>query len=444
MQPFHVLLRSHVAILLLSFGAASAAAQETCDSCSPGLMDVDQCFDECCCSPYCYDCSGISQLTGDWGGCRTSMAESGITFQGDVTQFYQGVARGGREQRFEYAGRGDYLMNFDMGKLANREGLFLKIRAEHRWGETINRDTGALLPANIYGELPDFQEELLITNFHFTQMLSPTFGFFFGKLDTLDGDANAFAGARGKDQFMNIGFVGTPLAFRTVPYSTLGAGFVVLRDLQPIFQFMAINPTSTVSTTGFDELFEEGVTLASEMRLPTNFLDMPGHQLIGGTWGSRSYAALEQDPRIVIPDLNIPIERHDGSWSLYWNFDQYLMTSSENPNVGWGIFGRAGVADEDTNPIESFYSFGFGGTSPIRCREKDSWGVGWYRANSSDTIGPIVSNFLQLQDGQGYELFYNIAVTPFFNLTADLQIIESASGLFDTAIVPGIRGKLVL
>jgi porin len=41
-------------------------------------------------------------------------------------------------------------------------------------------------------------------------------------------------------------------------------------------------------------------------------------------------------------------------------------------------------------------------------------------------------------------MFYNIAVTPFFYLTADLQIIDPGSGRFDTAVVPGIRGKLVL
>ena len=59
-------------------------------------------------------------------------------------------------------------------------------------------------------------------------------------------------------------------------------------------------------------------------------------------------------------------------------------------------------------------------------------------------LGPVATALLQPDDGQGVELFYNIAVTPNFSLTADLQIIEPGIGIFDTAIVPGIRGKLVL
>jgi porin len=243
---------------------------------------------------------------------------------------------------------------------------------------------------------------------------------------------------------MNLAFVSAPVALRTVPYSTLGAGFVILNGVEPLFQFSVLNPTSTVSTTGFNDLFEEGVTLAAELRLPTSFFDLPGHQLFGGTWSSRTYVALDQDPRIIIPGLNVPINEQEGSWSAYWNFDQYLVASSETPGAGWGVFGRAGVADDQTNPIEAFLSFGVGGTSPIRCREKDGWGVGWYLARGSDQLGPAVDALLQLDDGQGVELFYNIAVTPFFNLTADLQIIEPGAGIFDTAIVPGIRGKLVL
>lgn len=432
-----------LAILLFSFAVSTATAQECFDGRAPGLTDLDECFNPCC-SPDCFECSGLTNITGDWGGCRTSMAESGIAFLGDVTQFYQGVSRGGRERGFEYAGRGDYLMNLDFGKLAGREGLFLKVRAEHRWGETINFDTGALLPAAVYAELPAATEELLLTNVLFTQMLSPNLGLFFGKLDSLDGDTNAFAGRRGKDQFMNIGFVGTPLALRAVPYSTLGAGIVVLQEGEPVLNFSVMNPTDTTTSAGFDELFEEGVVLASEMRLPTSFFNRPGHQLVGGIWSSRTFRSLEQDPRLILPQAEIPVNEQDGSWCLYWNFDQYLVTYSEAPAVGWGVFGRAGIADNDTNPIESFFSFGFGGNSPIGCRQKDTWGVGWYRANTSNELGPIVTNLLDLSDGQGYELFYNVAVTPFFNLTLDLQFIESTSGRFDTAIVPGIRGKLVL
>ncbi|NQT11977.1 MAG: carbohydrate porin, partial [Planctomycetes bacterium] len=48
------------------------------------------------------------------------------------------------------------------------------------------------------------------------------------------------------------------------------------------------------------------------------------------------------------------------------------------------------------------------------------------------------------QDVQGVELYYNAAVTPWFHLTADLQIVEPAAVANDTAVVVGIRGKMSL
>ena len=47
------------------------------------------------------------ELTGDWCGKRTCLAENGIAIQSSLTQFYQGVASGGAEQRFRYGAKFD-------------------------------------------------------------------------------------------------------------------------------------------------------------------------------------------------------------------------------------------------------------------------------------------------------------------------------------------------
>jgi porin len=386
-----------------------------------------------CCRP---------KLTGDWHGCRDCYAQQGLTFDADVTQFYFGVTEGGLDRRFDYGGHGDYVLNADLGKLGLHEGLFLKLRAEHRFGESISDDTGAFLPATISPELPvRDSEEVYLTNVLFTQALSESFAVFAGKLDTLDGDLNAFAHGRGKDQFSNLAFVGNPLPLRTVPYSTLGAGFVMLREMEPIFTFTVLNSTDTTRTSGFEELFEEGVTLSAEGRLPTKIWNMPGHQLFGGTWSSRDYVALGQDPRILIG--TVPIQQQSGSWSLYWNFDQYLCVDPCDPKRGWGVFGRAGIADDEANPLAYFLSAGVGGNSMLRSRPADTFGIGYYYLGTSDQIGPILSTLLgPIGDEQGVELFYNIAVTPWFHLTPDLQVLMPAREQVDTAVVVGLRGKV--
>lgn len=384
-----------------------------------------------------------STLTGNWGCLRPHWAEKGITFDADVTQFYYGVTSGGLERVFQYSGHGDYVMNVDAGKLGVQEGLFIKLRAEHRFGEPLATASGAFLPPMLLADLPTLRSEnLILTNVLFTQMLSESFGVFAGKLDTLDGDANAFAHGRGKTQFSNTAFVVNPMMMRTIPYSTLAAGFTILHERQPIFTFTVLNPTDTTTTSGFNELFAEGVAMAAELRLPTQFFGLPGHQLFGGTWNSQEFVRLGQDPRVIYPD--VPIATRDGSWSLYYNFDQYLVVNPANPAQGWGLFGRAGLADEETNPAAYFLSAGIGGNSILRGREADTFGVGWYYIATSRQIGPFIEAAVgPVGDGQGIEMFYNVAVTPWCHVTPDFQIVRPAREEVDTAIIAGVRMNVI-
>lgn len=438
------LIGSIAAVLMLSGDLSAQCIDAACDSVA---CDIDSC-DAVSCDGYltpALDPCDSPYLLGDWGGCRTALAEDGITFDADISNFYFGVVDGGTERTIRYAGHGDYVTNINFGALGIQEGLFLKLRAEHRFGESIGDATGAILPPTVLADLPVADStELLLTNVLFTQALSEQFAVIFGKLDTLDGDMNAFAHGRGKSQFSNVGFVANPIALRTVPYSTLAAGFSILGEgFEPIFTFLALNPTDTASTSGFGELFSEGVTLNAELRLPTEFGGLPGHQLFAGTWSSREYTALDQDPRVLLPQ--IPINRADGSWSLYYNFDQYLSVDPCDKTKGWGVFGRAGIADDATNPISWLLSFGVGGNSPINGRSADTFGVGWYVAGTSGDLSNTLAPFLgPIGNGNVVEMYYNYEVTPWLHVTPDLQIIVPARDEVDTAILLGIRAVIEL
>lgn len=387
----------------------------------------------------------ISTLTSNslfdtCGDARSSVADSGITFNANVAQFYMGVVSGGTDQSGRYSGHGDYVANIDGDKALGMKGMFIKLRAEHRFGESMAGTTGAFFPPNVAADLPVADsDKLYLTNVLFTQMFSETFGVFAGKLDTLDGDQNAFASGRGIRQFSNVAFVATPIGLRTTPYSTLGTGFVILKDLQPIFTFSALNATDTSGTVGINQLFQDGVVLVPELRLPTEFFGLPGHQLFGGTWSSRNYVSLTQDPRIILP--NVPIARQSDSWSLYYNFDQFLYVDQNDPKRGWGLFGRAGIADEKTNPVGWYLSGGVGGNSMIPGRRADTFGAGFYYSGTSSNLAPILSAALGgVGDGYGTELFYNVALTKWFNLTGDAQFVTPARSSVDPSVLLGLRG----
>lgn len=381
-------------------------------------------------------------LGGQWCGVRPVLADSGVTLQTDLTQFYYGVSSGGRDREYRYAGHGDYVALLDGEKLFGAQGFFVKLRAEHRWGESLAGATGALLPPNVLADLPTrASENVYLTNVLLTQALSENVALYGGKLDTLDGDQNAFAGGRGKTQFSNVGFVIDPVALRTVPYSTLGAGAVFLAEGEQVGRVGVLNATDTTRSTGFGKLFDEGAVVIAEGRMPTRALDMPGHQLLGGTWSSRDFVALDDDPRIVLPGT--PINQQSGSWSLYWNFDQYLVTYDDDQSQGWGVFGRAGLADEQANPVGWFVSAGIGGNSPIARREFDTFGAGWFYAGTSSELSPALATaFGPVGDAQAVELYYNVQVAPWIHVTPDFQVVMPAASTVDPSLVTGVRANV--
>ena len=138
-------------------------------------------------------------LTGDWLGMRSVLADSGVTFNADNTSFFFGNATGGSDQQFLGSGHGDYVLNFDGEKLGLADGTYLKIRAEHRYGQSIVNNVNCFISPTLLSDLPVFNsDQLYLTNVLISRMIGDSFEVYAGKMDTLDGDKNAFAqrGAR--------------------------------------------------------------------------------------------------------------------------------------------------------------------------------------------------------------------------------------------------------
>ena len=390
-----------------------------------------------------------SRFTGDWGGERTKLADSGITIDIDAIQSLQGVLDGGLERTWKYGGSVDYELKFDFEKMGLWPGAFVDIRAEHQFGEFINEDTGSLLGANADGlfPLPGYRD-LTLSKVVFTQLLSESFGLFFGKIDTFDGDNNHFAGGRGRENFMNSNFLFNPVALRTTPYSALGAGAVfvfpdVYAEDPAILSLAALGADGQPNTAGWDDDFEGGTSYSIEFSHPTNFFNQPGKQLYGATYSNKDYTTLDQDPRLILRTLLGlgTLEKEEGSWCFYHNFHQYIFTEEADETQGWGIFGRFGIADDETSPIEDFYSIGIGGKGIFKGRDQDKWGAGYFYAGLSDELPQAVQD--RFGDSQGLEFFYNVEVTPYLQITPNLQIIEPSDEELDTALILGARARIL-
>jgi porin len=91
------------------------------------------------------------------------------------------------------------------------------------------------------------------------------------------------------------------------------------------------------------------------------------------------------------------------SWLVSYGFDQDVVRSTDNPERGWGLFGRASIADGNPNPIRYFLSTGIGGFSPLEQRRGDTFGRGWFLVGASDQFGPVPTALFGPRNGLGVE-----------------------------------------
>ena len=329
-------------------------------------------------------------------------------------------------------------------------GAMVSMRAESRYGETVNPLAGPLLPVNTDGFFPlsdDDDIAIAITSLNFTQYLSPQFAVFLGKIDTLDGDLNEFASGRGVTQFQNAAFNFNPVSGLTVPYSTLAVGMIWLPTPEVTVSSAVLNSTDSSTTSGFDDL-GEGWLWSTELSFQYRLDDLPGGQTFGVVLVGDS-EFLKLGGRLGFhPGEGLVATTKNDSWYVSWNAWQYLWTEepSEGPmNLanrvpdlqGVGLFARAGVADDDTNPIDWSASAGVGGRGVIPGRDDDVFGVGYFYS-SLQTFR--VSGAVGLDDHvHGAEAFYNIALTPAAFLTLDGQVVEDAFDGTDTTVILGMR-----
>jgi len=387
------------------------------------------------------------KLTGDWLGLREQLRDNGLTFDISSTQYYQGTASGGLQDTFRFGGRDDYLVNVDGQKAGLWQGLFINLHGETVYGDSVNLATGAVVPVNIGRAHPVFfGTETALTAVKFTQALSENFIVFAGKINTIDNVQQPFMPGRGLDAgFMNAAFVWNPILGRTLNYATLGAGAAILAGGYPVVTLTVYDTNNDSTTSGFNVLFDNGAILYPTVSLPTTFFGMPGHQSVWGAYSSGRYAIVSPESLNLIPPVlqgAPPTTLSHGSWWISYLFDQALWADPTDKTRSWGVFGNVGISDGKPNPIHWSAIFGIGGSSPLPNRKLDTFGIAYYYLGFSDDFKEVARAITPVRDERGLELFYNVGVTPWCHVTADLQVITPIQERAETSLVLGLRAKI--
>jgi porin len=380
-------------------------------------------------------------LTGDWGGLRTDLAAKGISVDLSYTEYYTGLLDGGvADDAFDFGGRTDTLIHADFGKLGLWEGGGFHTHLESRFGEAAERRfprSGGVWPPNTGVVLPlGGSERLVASSLFFTQKLGDDTTLMLGKINAVDllaGDP--FFGGWARDRFTNVAFVAPPSG--VVPPTIMGAVLSHRIDAWS-FTFMGFDPEDRTNDYWPDDLFDSGVNLSLGATWTGEIAGRTSSLGITGTYSTKVGADLSD--LLLPPDVQGGTE--EGSYNVALSGSHLLYELADSPGKGLGVYVKAATADGNPNPIQSSVIGGFAGYGVIPNRPDDVVGIGYYHYQWSDDLKSGVAPALSVADETGIEFFYNLAVTPWFRLTADLQWIDPANARFSDAWVGGLRASV--
>jgi porin len=378
-------------------------------------------------------------LTDTPGGPKEQLRSIGIKPDVWITQFYQGQTEGDASKTWRYGGKMDAFLKVDAEKLGLWSGLHLDAQYEHYFGRNINRKDFSLLPVNTaqaYVERDGYHSQLSLS---VTQDFGEHISFSAGKFNMMTlASRTPLIGGGGIDTFMNRAFAlpSTGVAYTALrgsagdrvvisaPY--LIGGIMRIKAAPFDVALMIADPRSAIDPRVIERPFEKGVAVGGSATLSTEIAGLRGFHTLRAAYSNARGIDLERIDELDRPlSSNRSAATKKGYWFASYAIQQYLFQSEQNPKVGWGFFTLATLSDGNPNPVRWTVLAGLAGNNPVPGRENDRWGIGYFRYGLAEPLlrGLAAIDIRRRSEG-GVEAFYNLAITPWLRLSADLQVID--------------------
>lgn len=377
-------------------------------------------------------------LTGDWGGARSQLQDSGVSLGLESTTFYQGGLEGDGRKHFDASTRVDGFFNLDLQKLGLWQGGGLNGHIEYRGDNMQNFRGGAILPVNSGTMLPlNSGNEVEATSLYLSQMLGERTSMLLGKINAVDLlAADPFFGGWGTQRFWNMAFVAPPNGI--VPAVLMG-GLISHFAGPYTLNALVFDPTDQTDQYALNHLFGSGTA----MQLSASWVGA----LDGRATSATLAATYSTKGGADLGELDLPPDARSGdkssSHSVSLQVNHLLLQSSQVDGKGLGVYALGAINDGNPNAIKSSFAGGLAGHGMVPGRPNDSFGLGYFYYNFSDDLQSTLQPILDLGSEQGVELYYNLAVTPWLTLGGDFQWLEPALERKDRALVGGLRLRMV-
>jgi porin len=400
-------------------------------------------------------------MFGDLDGIRNELYNKGFTLDAQFTQIYQGVTSGGSA-----GGNGDAQWNgllevnatLDTAKLGLWSGGLIVGTLMSSSGAPLESEAGNVSPVNDtpLWPVPFDSHRTRVTEYYLSQGLPNDMLLVAGRLDATNFlDKNSFAN-NPESQFLNTSLNNMLLWGSFLTFSTYAALIVapVTDDLK--VALAAWTPDTQPDDYGGD--WDNYGVLVNPI-FDYHLGGLPGTIQVVAAYSSSDAVGLD-NPQLV-PDLitGTSPSTKDDNYMFTLNGEQYFWEPKgasvpraeggrkEDFSVptqdyainrpGVGLFYRVAYTPEDRNLWNINVSGGLGARGIIPGRPYDRMGLGVYWLKESSDLDDQPGNLLQ--DEVGGEAFYNFAITPWLNLSADVQWIHPGITSSDNAVVLGTR-----
>jgi len=385
-------------------------------------------------------------LTNGFAGLNDSLANKGIEVALGLTNIYQQNNHGGistHRRQGRHTGSYDLEISSDLQKLLGVEGGTLYVHTEGRWSRT---DIDATSVGSVFGANGDAGERraMDVTEVWYEQaLLGESLLVRLGKLDITGGfecrgcpvsfDGSLFASDE-TAQFLNGALVNNP----TIPFPDYGLGAIF--HWNPVESWYAsigaIDAQADGRETGFATAFhkEDYFFYVAETGITPQL--------------SSANGPLQGDYRIGVWNDPQPKANSDASKTyrddvgLYLSCDQMLCKESREAEdtQGFGTFFRYGLANDRKNDISDFWSTGFQYQGLLDGRDDDVLGVGFAQGVFSDKASVTYTADYE----SVFEAYYNVQVSPWWNVSPSLQYIANpgGAGAVSDAVVVGLRSQM--
>lgn len=356
-----------------------------------------------------------------------------VKFKLVTSQFVDMPVQGSAAETLRYSGRADAYLDISSSAFGGDDSLTLTVRPEYTWGKDSNGEIG-LIPNNtalFRGEgRGDFDLSVSVS-----KRWNSGAKLIVGKVNVLDQGAKLpVVGSDGHYGFQNLSMALPPSAI--IPNTITGALLEVPTE-KVLYRLWVYDPDSQYQRSGFETAFESGVGFLGSVTFPVKIGGKPGYYALKLSGSTRDDINADSLPSVLIPSPGSGFGNQKGEFAAVLAGYQYLDVYPEAPGKGWGIFGQVYMSNGDPTFLDRSAMLGISGNP--RFRPQDRFGAAWFRYSLTNQLVRALDQRLALQDEEGVEYFYTLGLSSNVQVTANIQVIDSAVAARDTGVMAGLR-----